>query len=96
MSSVPAMRKEQQLAEFLLNMPLCIFCNSFHKSENCDKVVDTVKRIEILFKKELCLVCISHHRSFVCPRTSTICSMCNKMNHHVAICYLKDSKVEKK
>ncbi|CAO4385217.1 unnamed protein product [Caenorhabditis nigoni] len=88
------MRKEQQLAEYLLNMPLCIFCNSFHKSEDCPTVVDTVKRIEILLKKELCLVCMSHNRILSCPRETVICNMCNKMNHHVAICYLKDVKVQ--
>ncbi|ULT82000.1 hypothetical protein L3Y34_011751 [Caenorhabditis briggsae] len=86
------MRKEQQLAEHLLNMPLCIFCNCSHKSEDCPTVVDTVKRIEILLKKELCLVCMSHNRILSCPRESVICRMCNKMNHHVAICYLKDLK----
>uniref|UniRef100_A0A1I7UQD0 TAZ-type domain-containing protein n=1 Tax=Caenorhabditis tropicalis TaxID=1561998 RepID=A0A1I7UQD0_9PELO len=83
-------RKEQQLAEYLLNLPLCIFCNEFHKSENCEEVRSTVDRIEILLIKELCLVCMSHHTSFYCPRREMICSLCNKMNHHVAICYLKD------
>uniref|UniRef100_A0A8R1I7N4 Uncharacterized protein n=1 Tax=Caenorhabditis japonica TaxID=281687 RepID=A0A8R1I7N4_CAEJA len=90
MSSI--MTHEQKLAEFLLNMPMCIFCSNFHKSENCNKVISTVNRIEILLKRNLCLVCLSHHMSLVCPRTTAVCTMCKHMNHHIAICYRQDTK----
>ncbi|CAI2356954.1 unnamed protein product [Caenorhabditis sp. 36 PRJEB53466] len=82
--------REQQLAEYLLNMPMCIFCSSFHRSETCDRLTDTVSRILHLLHRGLCLVCISHHVSLPCPRSRIICAMCNHMSHHVSICYQND------
>ena len=63
----------------------CAYCEEFHFSASCPKVVDPAKRKEILQRKHRCLICLRvGHRASECQTTKT-CRHCNK-RHHQSIC----------
>ena len=63
----------------------CAYCEEFHYSASCPRVVDPAKRKEILLRKHRCLICLRvGHRASECQTTKT-CRHCNK-RHHQSIC----------
>ncbi|XP_067047620.1 uncharacterized protein [Acropora muricata] len=63
----------------------CAYCEEFHYSASCPRVVDPAKRKEILLRKHRCLICLRDgHRASECQTTKT-CRHCNK-RHHQSIC----------
>ncbi len=65
---------------------LCIFCyKDGHKSEECEKVVSTKARKEVIRKYGRCYKCLKrNHRANEC-RSSIKCTKCSQ-GHHVSIC----------